>query len=369
MSVDTACSACLRRAFLVAMLAQRIAGLLDRPSTRVASLLALPEPELLAATGGERVEYLRDVLDARDFGEDRASLEEAGVAAICRHSAAYPAPLRELIDAPAVLFALGRLELLGRLREEPLAAIVGTRVPSAYGREVAHELGRGLGAAGVPVVSGLALGIDAIAHRGCLAGNGMPVAVLACGPDVVYPRRHRALHRRVREEGLVISELPPGVRPFRWSFPARNRIMAGLANLTIVVEAADPSGSLITSDFARDLGRSVGAVPGHVTSRVARGTNGLLRDGAIPITRTEDALDELFGAGMREVPIPKGAAREPADPLLRRVLEAAEGHDSVGDVAHAAGVGIPEARAALGRLELEGHLVRGDLGGWQRSMA
>jgi DNA processing protein len=218
------------------------------------------------------------------------------------------------------------------------------------------------------VVSGLALGIDAIAHRGCLAGNGMPVAVLACGPDVVYPRRHRALHRAVREHGLVISELPPGVRPFRWSFPARNRIMAGLAQLTAVVEAADPSGSLITTDFARDLGRSVGAVPGHVTSRVARGTNGLLRDGAIPITRTEDVLDELFGVGMRQAPAPEGA-REPADPLLRRVLQAAEGHDSVGAVAHAAGIGIAETRSALGRLELEGHLVRGDLGSWQRTMA
>lgn len=365
----SACNACLRRGLLVAMLAQRIAGLLDRPSTRVSGLLALPEPELLAAAGGERVEYLREALDRRDLDDDRSRLGEAGVAAVCRHSPAYPKSLHELVDAPAVLFAVGRVERLARLDDEPVVAIVGTRVPSAYGREVAHELGRGLGAAGVPVVSGLALGVDALAHRGCLAGGGVPVAVLACGPDVVYPRRHRALHRKIREEGVVISELPPGVRPFRWSFPARNRIMAGLAQLTVVVEAADPSGSLITSDFARDLGRGVGAVPGHVTSRVARGTNGLLRDGAIPITRTEDVLDELFGVGVRTAPPAPGAAKEPVDPLLRRVLQAAEGHDSVGAVAEAAGVGIAEARAALGRLELEGHLVRGDLGGWQRSLA
>jgi DNA processing protein len=194
--------------------------------------------------------------------------------------------------------------------------------------------------------------------------------VLACGPDVVYPRRHRVLHRKVCEEGLVLSELPPGARPFRWSFPARNRIMAGLAQMTVVVEAADPSGSLITSDFARDLGRSVAAVPGHVTSRVARGTNGLLRDGAIPITRAEDVLDELFGVGARRVPSAAGGpGPEPADPLLIRVLRAAEGNGSVSEIAAETGASVSEVRAALGRLEGEGYLVRRDLGGWQRALA
>jgi DNA processing protein len=366
----SACDACLRRALLIAMLAQRIAGLLDRPAGRVGGLLALAEPELLAAAGGERVEYLREALDARDLDVDRRRLEELSVSAVCRHAPGYPAQLGELADAPAVLFAMGRVERLARLGEEPAVAIVGTRTPSAYGREIAHSLGRGLGAAGVPVVSGLALGIDAVAHRGCLAGRGMPVAVLACGPDVVYPRRHRALHRQVREQGVVLSELPPGARPFRWSFPARNRIMAGLAQITVVVEAADPSGSLITSDFARDLGRSVAAVPGHVTSRVARGTNGLLRDGAIPITRAEDVLDELFGVGVRQVPPAAGRpSREPSDPLLRRVLRAAEGNASVSAIAAEAGTSISEARAALGRLEAEGYLTRRSLGGWQRTLA
>jgi DNA processing protein len=365
----SACDACLRRALLIAMLAQRIAGLLDRPSDRVAGLLALPEPELLAAAGGERVEYLSDALDARDLDLDRDRLEEASVSAVCRHAPGYPAQLGDLSDAPAVLFLMGRVERLARLAGEPVVAIVGTRTPTAYGREIAHSLGRGLGAAGVPVVSGLALGIDALAHRGCLAGGGMPVAVLACGPDVVYPRRHRALHRQVREEGIVLSELPPGARPFRWSFPARNRIMAGLAQMTLVVEAADPSGSLITSDFARDLGRSVAAVPGHVTSRVARGANGLLRDGAIPITRPEDVLDELFGVGVRRVPpAPGRPPREPSHPLLRRVLRAAEGNNSAAAIATAAGTGIAETRAALGRLEAEGYLVRHDLGGWQPAL-
>jgi DNA processing protein len=363
-----ACDLCLRRAFLIARLAPRIAGLLDRPRERVAGLLALSEPDLLAAVAGPHAEPLVEDLDKLDTGAERERLADRGVVAFCRHSHAYPPLLLELGDPPAVLFALGRVETLDALRHEPAVAIVGTRNPSPYGNEVANSLGRGLGAAGVPVVSGLALGIDATAHRGCLSGKGLPVAVLACGPDVVYPRRHRRLHQRVRESGMVISELPPGTQPFRWSFPARNRIMAGLARMTVVVEAADPSGSLITSDFARDLNRSVAAVPGRVTSRVAQGTNGLLKDGAVPITGAEDVLDELFGAGMRPVPSLDPVRPEPRDPRLARVLEAAERFGSVGAIADAVGLASAETRAALGRLEAEGYLVRRELGGWERTM-
>jgi DNA processing protein len=265
------------------------------------------------------------------------------------------------------------MEVFEALAGEPAVAIVGTRNPSPYGMEVAHALGRGLGAAGVPVISGLALGIDATAHRGCLEGNGVPVAVLACGPDVVYPRRHRALRERVRAAGIVLSELPPGTRPYRWSFPARNRIMAGLARMTVVVEAADPSGSLITTDFARDLGRSVAAVPGRVTSRMARGTNGLLKDGAVPITSTEDVLEELFGVGVRRAgaapPVAEGPEPlEPADPVLAAVLEAAERMGSVAAIATASGLSIGDTRVAITRLEAGGYLVRRSLAGWERAL-
>jgi DNA processing protein len=219
----------------------------------------------------------------------------------------------------------------------------------------------------VPVISGLALGIDGTAHRGCLDGGGVPVAVVASGPDVVYPRRHRSLHQRVREAGIVLSELPPGTDPYRWSFPARNRIMAALARMTLVVEAADPSGSLITAEFAKDLGRCVGAVPGRITSSVARGTNNLLKDGATPISGTEDVLDELFGVGVRRLPQAPVADTGPDDPDLQAVLEATERCDSVEAIARATGRSVGEVRAALGRLEADGHLVRRDLGGWERT--
>jgi DNA processing protein len=143
--------------------------------------------------------------------------------------------------------------------------------------------------------------------------------------------------------------------------------MAGLARMTVVVEAADPSGSLITAEFAKDLGRCVAAVPGRVTSSVARGTNNLLKDGATPIGSTEDVLDELFGVGVRRAPALGDAPRVPEQPWLRAVLEAADGRDSVEGVAAATGGSVAETRAALGRLEADGYLVRRDLGGWERA--
>jgi len=361
------CDACLRRALLIAHLAPRIAGLLGSTDRRAHGLLGLPEEDLIAASAGRQVERAVAFLDSVDVDGERDRLTRQACIALCGHAPACPPLLRELPDPPAVLFGSGRPETLGLLAEEPAVTVVGTRRASPYGTEVAYALGRGLGAAGVPVVSGLALGIDGTTHRGCLDGGGVPVAVVASGPDVVYPRRHRSLHARVRESGVVLSELPPGTEPYRWSFPARNRIMAGLARMTVVVEAADPSGSLITAEFAKDLGRCVAAVPGRVTSSLARGTNNLLKDGAAPISGTEDILDELFGVGVRSAAAPSDSRRAPEDPFLAAVLGAAESSDSVEAVATATGGTIAETRAALGRLEAEGYLVRGDLGGWERT--
>jgi DNA processing protein len=366
MTLDV-CDACLRRAFLIAHLAPRIAGLLGSGDRRARGLLGLPEDDLVAAAAGRQFDRALAFLDGFDARRERERLADGGFIALCLHSRRYPADLHDLADPPAALFGSGRPEALDQLTDEPAVTVVGTRRASPYGTEVAYALGRGLGASGVPVVSGLALGIDGTAHRGCLDGGGVPVAVVASGPDVVYPRRHRSLHERVREAGVVLSELPPGTEPYRWSFPARNRIMAGLARMTLVVEAADPSGSLITAEFAKDLGRCVAAVPGRVTSSLARGTNNLLKDGATPIGGTEDVLDELFGVGARPVPGASEPRDLPADDFLRAVVESAEVSDSVEAVAGRAGRTVAETRAALGRLEADGYLVRRDLGGWERA--
>jgi DNA processing protein len=363
------CEPCLRHSHLIAHLAPRIAGLLDRPRPRPKGLLELDEHELIArVTSPRHGDGAHAFLESFDADRALGRLVEAHIGAVCRHAAQYPERVKDLADAPRVLYCTGSPELLELLTLEPAATIVGTRSASDYALEVAHSLSRGLAAAGVTVVSGLALGIDGAAHRGALDGRGSPIAVLACGADVAYPARHRNLYRRVREAGVVVSELPPGQRPFRWSFPARNRIMAALGAITVVVEAADPSGSLITATFATELGRSVGAVPGRVTARVAAGSNRLLRDGACTIRGPEDVLDEMFGAGngpngVRSAP----RLAEPAlDARLRAVLDGVEAGESVGQIAIRTGMGAAAVRAALGELELEGLIVAGAVGWYER---
>lgn len=301
-------------------------------------------------------------------------LARAGIGAVCVHRDGYPSSLRALADPPWVLFFTGGRERLRRLTEEPAVAVVGTRRASPYGLEVAYELGRGLGAAGVTVVSGLALGIDAAAHRGALEGGGGALAVLAGGVDVPYPRVNRRLYERIRERGAVLSELPPGRPVYRWCFPARNRIMAGLAAMTVIVEAGEPSGSLITAGFAAELGRDVGAVPGRVTARAARGSNRLLRDGACVVRGPEDVLDELYGVGCRPGWDRAGGApaREPEpgaalEPALRGVLEAVEAGDGLDAIGARTGMRAGAVRAALGRLEALGLIARDALGSYERT--
>ncbi len=372
-----ACHACLRRAHLVAHLAARIATLLDRPTRRPRGLLALPDERLIAAVVGSDDTEARSCVEEFDSDAAREDLARRDWFAVCRHARLYPRGLSDLVDPPAVLFGLGELEALAQLCTEPVVTLVGTRHPSPYGLDLARQLGRGFGAAGIPVVSGLALGIDAAAHEGALDGKGQPVAVLAGGPDIPYPRRNLDLYRRIARLGAVVAELPPGNQPYRWSFPARNRIMAGFAAMTIVIEAADPSGSLITAEFARDLGRTVGAVPGRVTAKMSAGTNGLIRDGAAVVTSPEDVLDELYGVGIRPDEESENQPRarrkrkrvppqQPDDELLKVVLGAVEAGLGVDGVAQSAGIGAAAARAALGRLEAEGYIIRSGLGSYER---
>lgn len=360
----SACDACLRRGALIGFLAPHIARLIRLPGRVVPSLLALGEHELIAAVAGPAAPAAERLIEEFDPAVAHRMLERSRCDAVCRHSPGYPERLAEIHDPPNPLYVRGGLDRLTRLSDEPTVAIVGGRHPSEYARGVARQMGRELAVTGVTVVSGLALGIDGESHRGVLDGGGAPLAVLAGGPDWPYPRRHLELYRRVLERGVIVSELPPGSQPRRWSFPARNRIMVGLARIVVVVEARESSGSLITADFASGT-RELAAVPGQVNARVAAGSNALLKDGAAMVRDATDILDMLYGVGHGPRP---PSVEITLEPPLRDVLDAVEVGESLPAAAARSGLSSGALRAALGRLEGLG-LVRSDgLGGYERSV-
>jgi DNA processing protein len=262
-----------------------------------------------------------------------------------RRNAGYPPLLAEMHDPPERLYVRGgEIELLTR----PAVAVVGARSCSPYGREVARALARELAAAGLVVVSGLARGIDGEAHRGALDAGGPTVAVLGCGIDRDYPRAHAELARRVAETGAIVSEYPAGVEPAPWRFPARNRIIAGLALATVVVEARERSGALITADFALELGREVFAVPGEITSTLSSGTNGLIRQGAAPMLSSDDVFAAL---GVEVSRAQQPSVSPAAGTVLDLVVETPRSAD---ELVRASGLPSPEISAALVELELAG---------------
>ena len=270
----------------------------------------------------------RYLAHARSF-DTRAYEQRLGAAGfrfLARSSAAFPPLLHAIHDPPPGLFLRGRAdpELLSR----PAVAIVGARACSGYGASVARMFGRELARAGLLVVSGLARGVDAEAHRGALEAGEATVAVLGCGVDRDYPAAHAQLARRIAEKGLIVSEYAPGVEPAPWRFPARNRIVAGLCGAAVVVEARERSGALITADLALEEGREVFAVPGEIGSALSAGTNGLLKLGAAPLTTAADVLAS-FGLEDASPPVDDDGLLDllpaTADELVRRTgLTAAE---------------------------------------------
>ena len=284
----------------------------------------------------------------------------AGVAVMVAGGAGFPAVLTVDPEPPAVLFARGDPAALDGRR----VAVVGTRRCTRYGREVAYELGRDLAESGVRVVSGLALGIDGAAHRGALAARAAPpVAVVGSGIDVVYPRSHRALWEEVASAGLLLTEAPLGARPEPWRFPVRNRVIAALAEVVVVVESAETGGSRHTVEAGVARDRPVMAVPGSVRSRVSSYPNGLLADGCHPV---RDALDVLVALGL------SGGPREPADrpappPRHEAVVLEALGWEpaTFDDLCTASGCSPAEVGVALARLESGGWAVE-RAGWWER---
>jgi DNA processing protein len=283
----------------------------------------------------------------------------AGIRVVTMRDPDFPPPLRHDPQPPAALFVRGELAALDARR----VGIVGTRNATGTGRQIAERLGRELAAAGVAVVSGLAKGIDGAAHRGVLAaGDGRPIAVVGNGPDAPYPRQHAALWAAVCAEGVLISEWPPGTPPDAFRFPLRNRILAALSEVLVVVESRERGGSLITAQAAIERSIDVMAVPGSIRNRAAAGTNQLLRDGAAPVTCADDVLVALgldtrraTGEAYDPRPRPRGVDAEVLERCRRDPC-------TLDEVVVDVGLSIGDAAMALARLERAGWLR--EAGGW-----
>ncbi len=277
------------------------------------------------------------------------SCRAAGVKTIAFTSSHFPAPLKELAHMPPVLFVRGEMTD----EDRQAIALVGTRRPSYYGRQIAEKLGRELAAGGVTVVSGLARGIDTHAHKGALAAGGRTIAVLGCGIDVYYPPENRQLQNSIAEHGAVLSEFPPGTEPMAMNFPKRNRLVSGLSQGVIAVEAGEKSGVLSTVAWAVDQGRDVYAVPGNLTSPQSTGTNRLIKQGAKPVWSVDDVLQDLGIEARREA-----QARIEVSPDEKPVLEHLSGEPKhVDEICESLGIPVATLLSLLMQLELKG-LVR-----------
>jgi DNA processing protein len=335
-------------------------------------LRAYGGPErVLAAARGELARHVPDAVAAAlkqgDVGDALAAaarwLEDPANRVLTLADAAYPPQLLQIADPPPLLYVKGRAELLSH----PAIAVVGSRNATAQGAANAEAFARTLSDAGLTVVSGLALGVDAAAHRGGLAGRAGSVAVLGTGADIVYPARNRALAHELAARGVLVSEFPLGTAALPGNFPRRNRLISGLALGCLVVEAAADSGSLITARLAAEQGREVFAIPGSIHSPLAKGCHALIKQGAKLVESARDILEEL------RLPLPDAAATRPAAPAAPAsssaslVLEAL-GHDPCDrdTLATRSGLGAGELGALLTQLELDGHIAALPGGLYQR---
>lgn len=310
--------------------------------------------EALAAAGLDR-RTLENFLETRarvDLEKEVRRVSALGAHILTWEDPGYPRLLREIPDAPPVLYVRGEL----RPEDEWAVAVVGTRKASTYGQEVTRRLVTDLVRAGVTIVSGLARGIDAVAHRAALDAGGRTVAVLGCGIDRVYPPEHRDLARRIAENGAIVTEYPVGTQPEPGNFPPRNRIISGLSLGVLITEAGQDSGALITADYAAEQGRDVFAVPGSILAAGCRGTNRLIQDGAKPVLEAADILRELNLTMLAE----QSEARQvlpstETESLLLSLLSAEPVH--VDDLTRAAGLPVSQVISTLTMMELKG-LVR-----------
>src|SRR5580765_3939442 len=316
-------------------------------------VLARKASELSAHAAPSVLEGLHSETVRRSVAAALAWLEQPGNALVTLADATYPRLLLEIADPPPVLYIRGRVELLQR----PALAVVGSRNATAQGAANAEGFAKALSASGLTIVSGLAMGIDAAAHGGGLAGPGSTIAVLGTGIDVIYPRRNAALAAQIAERGLLVSEFPLGTAPAAHNFPKRNRLISGLARGCLVLEAATASGSLITARTAAEQGREVFAIPGSIHSPVSRGCHALIKTGAKLVESAQDVLDELSGfRGTGYASTTAQAKPVQEKPESGRGLLAWMGHDpvDVDALCSRAGMSVEQVSSELLRLELDG---------------
>jgi len=332
-----------------------VPGLGPRTLRRLLAELGLPGA-VLAASHATLASIVGDALAARIRGgrPDASALldwaSREGNAVLTLADAAYPAQLLEVADPPALLYVRGDASLLGRRA----LAIVGSRTPTPQGLANAESFARAFSHAGVTIVSGLALGIDAAAHRGALDGSGSTIGVLGTGVDVAYPARNAALHERIAASGALVSELPLGTPAAASNFPRRNRLISGLARAVLVVEAAISSGSLITARMAAEQGRDVFAIPGSIHSPLAKGCHALIKQGAKLVESAADVLDELAVTRGNAPAVTVAPGDPAADALLAHL-----GHEvcDLDTLASRAGLTPAEVSSMLLMLELDGKVA------------
>ncbi len=287
----------------------------------------------------------------RNFSLQQAyeDIYKAGIRVIELNEADYPARIRAIFDPPRILYLKGKVP-----SEEFSVAIgmVGARNCTTYGRTVAYNLAKELGEAGVLIVSGLARGIDTESHKGAVAGGSTTWAVLGCGVDICYPAENKLLYDQIASAGAIWSEFPLGKPPLPFNFPRRNRLISGLVDGVVVVEAAEKSGTLITVDFALEQGRDVYAVPGNITSPVSKGTNRLLQQGAKLMTRASDILEDY---GMAFSIVKPGEMADLTE-IERSVVDGVVVQSTIDDIIATTGLPAESVRATLVRLELKGLL-------------
>lgn len=357
-----ACAGCLRRSWLLSSLS----GPLEycaRDRARLLELLALPDEQLLEALAGRRKAELR--AEYESFRAEAAK-DEPQLQSICRHRPGYPRAL-DGRAAPAMLHVQGGTARLAALAAAPLVAILGSRVASDYGTQMARSLARGLAASSVTVAATLTDGIAVAAHAGALDAGGHSVAVLGGGLRASCSPRRRALYERLTRTGCAVSELPHDCAGRRWGLLASERILAELPRVAVVVEADSAPGELAAAHHARALGRTVAAIPGRVTSPLSRGTTELLMDGASLVRGARDVLDLLYAPDATQ-PCDQqsgtvgAVAQNDLRPDLRAVLERVGAGCDTPDRLTRAGMALSAALLALSELELRGLLVRGDGG-------